>query len=109
MANNYDFGAFDTLIILQQCTTSIGSQGQKQMTFEDYRDVYAKIEEGVNERVYDGNLESSYTLSCIIHKVPELTTRWRVVIGCNIYEIVSLDNGPRLSPVMTLQLNAIDG
>ena len=102
-------GEMDTLVTLQSCRITRGNQGQKVMTFTDYRDVWARVERTVDESVGDGNLEAGHTATLMIYKVQNLDTRWRVVIGGKPFGITAIDPISRLSPLCNLTVQAIDG
>lgn len=102
-------GEMDTLVTLQSCVMTRGSQGQKQFSFADYRDVWARVERNVDEQVGDGNLEAGHTATLLIYKVPALDTRWRVVLEGKPWGITAIDPISRLSPVCNLTIQSIDG
>ena len=96
-------------VALYSMTQTLGDEGQKVWTASEYGDVFARVERVVDETVSDDNLEASAGLTVTIYKVPELTTRWRVVIAGKTYEIGAIDSISRWSPLCTLTLHAIDG
>ena len=104
----FNTGDLDTLVTIQQCVISYGSEGQKTYTFTDFRDVYANVDRRFSEQVSVGNLEDSDYITLTIYKIPELTTRWRVKIGSQSYEISAIDMGDRLSPFCVLSIKAVD-
>lgn len=104
-----DFGALDTLVTLQTCTISQGSQGQKIFTYTDFRKVFAKVERQVDEMVSNANLEAGQIIQLTIHKVPSLTSRWRVIVDGKPYGITAIDTIDRFAPLCVLSLSAIDG
>lgn len=108
MAYGVNIGELDTMVTLCETAQTIGSQGAKQWTVTNSRKVFAKVDNSVTESVGDRNLEANSSISLTIYKFPELTTRWRVLIGTCAYEIVSIDPIERLSPYCILTLNSID-
>jgi len=104
-----EIGELDTLVTLQECTITRNERGAKVYSWEDFRDVYAKVDRSVDETVTNENLESGHLMSLTIYKVPELTTRWRVILEDVPYSIESISNPERFSPLYTLTIRAIDG
>lgn len=103
-----NMGEMDTLVTLQKCEITYGSEGEKIQTYTDFRRVYANVDRRVSEQVSIGNLEDSDYITLTIYKVPELTTRWRVVVDDRAYEITGMDLISRISPFCTLTLHALD-
>lgn len=108
MENKFNIGQLDTLVTLQSCVMSKGTQGQKVMSFTDYGQVWAQVTRTVSESVNDLNLEAGSTVSLMCYKVASLTTRWRVKISNRSYEILDIDPISRTSPVNRLTLHAIE-
>lgn len=104
----FNTGDLDTLVTIQQCVISYGSEGEKSYTFTDFRDVYAKVDRTVNEQVSIGNLEEGEYIALTIYKIPQLTSRWRVMVSGQAYEITSIDMLDRLSPVCVVNLHAVN-
>lgn len=104
----YNPGQLDTLITVLAVTQSRGAQGQKQTTTSVYSQVYAHLEPETNEMVSDDNLEASTTMAVTIYGIPEMTTRWKLVIKGVTYEIVSIDRQDRLSHYYTLSVKTIE-
>jgi len=104
----FNTGDLDTLVTIQQCVISYGKDGSKKYTFSNFRDVYANVDRRVSEQVSIGNLEDSDYINLTIYKIPELTTRWRVTISGQAYEITGIDLIDRLSPFCTLSLHALE-
>jgi head-tail adaptor len=107
MTGNGDIGNMDTLVLLQSCTITRNEQGAKVKTYADFRRVWAKVDHTVDEQVSLGNLEAANVIYLTIYKVPQLDTRWRVVIGEDAWEITAIDSLDRLSPVYRLTLRSI--
>ena len=103
-----NMGEMDTLVTLQKCGITYGPEGEKIQTYTDFRRVYANVDRRVSEQVSVGNLEDSDYITLTIYKVPELTTRWRVVVDDRDYEITGMDLISRISPFCTLTLHALD-
>jgi len=108
MENKINIGEMDTRVEIIRATQGTGSQGEKTWTLESYGRVWAKVERDVVESVESMNLESGHNVRCTIYKIAALTSRWRVRIDGDIYEIESIDPISRVSPLCTLTLTAID-
>ena len=109
MENRINIGELDTMVEILRMVQGRGSQGEKTWTASSYAHVWAKVDYSVAESVSDGNLEAGRTVQLTIYKIPELTSRWRVRIGDEAYEIRTIDTISRISPLCILTLNAIDG
>lgn len=107
MENRINIGELDTLVTIQCASKSIGAQGENEVWYADFAHVYAKVDRNVSESVNDMNLEAGQSIFLTIYKIPELTTRWRVLIDGKPYEIRSIDPISRISPLCTLTLGAI--
>lgn len=107
MTTNTDIGNMDTLVTLQTCVITRNEQGAKVKSYADFRKVWAKIDHNADEQVAYGNLESGNVIYLTIYKVPQLDTRWRVVINNVPWEITSIDTIDRLSTVCRLTLQSI--
>lgn len=107
--NGIDFGALDTLVTLQSCAITTGTQGQKKFTYTTFRKVFAKVDRQVDEMVGNDNLEAGQNIELTIHKVSSLTTRWRVIVDGKPFAITSIDTIDRFAPLCVLSLRAIDG
>lgn len=108
MENLINIGELDTLVLLRSCVISYGTQGAKKYTFQDYGQVYAKVERNVAEAVTNTNLEEGQNITLTVYKVKDLTTRWRVVVEGRAYEISAIDPVSRVSPLCHLTLHAVD-
>lgn len=109
MENKINIGELDTLVTIQSVTQTRGSQAEVIETFTDIAKVYAKVDRRVSESVNDDNLESGRRIALTIYKIHNLSTRWRVIIGGVPYEILSIDDISRISPLCTLTLGSIAG
>ena len=69
--------------------------------------MYAKVERNVSDMVSNTNLEEGDYVQLTIHKIPELTTRWQIVLDGIDYEITGIDPVSRISPVCVLSLHSI--
>ena len=108
MENRLNIGEMDTLIQLVPMTQSTGAEGEKVWTAGSPRAVFAKLETSVDETIGDGNLEADRTMVATVYKVPDLNTRWRVIVGGQSFEIRSIDPVSRVSPLCQLTLNSLD-
>ncbi len=108
MENRINIGELDTKVLLRSCEISYGKQGAKKYTFQDYAEVYAKVDRNVSENVTNTNLEEGQEITLTIYKVVALTTRWRVVVEGRSYEITGIDPISRVSPLCHLTLHAVD-
>jgi len=108
MESKFNLGQLDTLVTVKKGTQSTGPQGEKKFTYTFFRDVYAKVERNVSEIVANTNLEEGDYVQLTIHKIPELTTRWRIVLEGRDYEITGIDPISRVSPVCVLSIHSIN-
>ncbi len=107
MEGYFNIGDMDTIITVQSVTQTIGERGQKKVTVTKYADVYAKVDRRTNERVDDGNLEAGESVEVLMYKIPELTSRWRLLIDDVPYEIVSIDPISRISNLNVITARTI--
>ena len=108
MENKLNIGEMDILVQLVPMTQSKGSQGEKIWTPGTPRQAYAKLEASIDEAIGEGNLGADRVVVATIYKVPELTTRWRVVANGQTFEIRAIDPISRVSPLCQLTLNSLD-
>ncbi len=108
MESRFNIGEMDTLVTVKKGTQSTGSQGEKKFTYTFFRDVYAKVERNVSEIVSNTNLEQGDYVQLTIHKIPQLTTSWQVVLQGRTYEITGIDPISRVSPVCVLSIHSIN-
>ena len=108
MENRINIGELDTLVLLRSCVISYGAQGAKKYAFQDYAEVYAKVDRNVSENVTNTNLEQGVDITLTIYKVAALTTRWRVVLEGKTYEITGIDPISRVSPVCHVSLEIVE-
>lgn len=97
----------DTLVMLQSCVITLNDIGAKVKTYADFRKVWAKVDHSVDEQVAFGNLEAGHVIYATIYKVPQMDTRWRVIIGDDAFQITAIDSIERMSPLCKLTLQAI--
>lgn len=107
MDSYINIGDLDTLITVQSVTQTLGDKGQKKVVVAKYADVYAKLDRRINESVEDGNLEAGEVIDVAMYKIPELTTRWRLLISDVSYEIISIDPISRLSSLNIVTVRTI--
>ena len=107
MESRFNLGEMDTLVTVRKGVQFTGSQGEKKFIYSFYRNVYAKVERNVSETIADTNLEQGAYIQLTIHKIPELTTRWQIVLAGRDYEITGIDPISRISPVCVLTIHAI--
>jgi len=108
MANEVNIGTMDTLVTVQSCTITKGREAAKSYNFQDFRQVYANVELLVEEQVNSSNLDEGKYINLTIYKIPQLTTRWRVIVDGRSYEITGINPISRISPFCILTLHAID-
>lgn len=108
MSNDINMGDFDTLVKVQSCIITTGSQGQKKYTFTDHSEVWAKVDANAQEMSSNGNWEENQSITITCYKIPSLTTRWRIIVNGTPYEIISIDTIERISPYCIINLKAID-
>lgn len=108
MESKFNIGEMDTLVTVKAGVQSTGSQGEKVFTYTFFRDVYAKVERNVSEFVSNTNLEEGDYVQLTIHKIPQLTTRWQIVLDGRDYEITGIDPVSRVSPVCVLSIHSIN-
>ena len=107
MESRFNLGELETLVTVNRSVQSSGTQGEKEFTYIFFRDVYAKVERNVSDMVSNTNLEEGDYVQLTIHKIPELTTRWQIVLDGVDYEITGIDPVSRISPVCVLSLHSI--
>ena len=107
MESRFNLGELETLVTVNRSVQSSGKQGEKEFTYIFFRDVYAKVERNVSDMVSNTNLEEGDYVQLTIHKIPELTTRWQIVLDGVDYEITGIDPVSRISPVCVLSLHSI--
>lgn len=108
MENKLNLGELDTRVIVQECYITTGPEGEKVMQYVPFSRPFAKIERIASEAVSHDNLEEGQRLSLTMYKIPEMTTRWRIVIDEVPYEITAIDSISRVSPLCLLSVSAID-
>ena len=104
-----NIGELDTLVTVQRCIIGKGDRGQKTYTFDEHSKVWAKVERSASEYVGHGNLDRGMTVTATMYKIAELTSRWRLIIGEDAYEITAIDMISRFSPLCQLTLSAVNG
>lgn len=109
MPDVYQIGEFDTLVTPRERVISTGNQAQKTYTWREHSPVWAKVVSRISEMVDNGNLEDGRSLEIHIYKIPDLDTRWQILVNGRPYEIRSVDMVSRISPVCVLSLFAIGG
>lgn len=108
MENKINLGELDTLVLVQKCVITNGSEGEKVMTYVTHSRPFVKIQRTARESVVNGNLEEGQSLYITMYKIPEMTTRWRIVVDDAPYEISSIDMISRISPLCNVSLSAIE-
>lgn len=109
MENRVNIGSLDTLVTIQTCVVSSGSQGQKTKSYQNHSQVWASVERNTSEQIDNSNLEADTMVTLTIHKIDALTSRWRVIIEGKTYEISAIDPISRSSRFQILTLHSIDG
>ena len=108
MENRINIGELDTLVTLFAPTAGIGSEGEKYSTYTEHSKVFAKVDrDTVDSLAYD-NFDGRDSVSLSIYKVRNMNTRWQVGIEGKRYEILSIDQVSRVSPICTLSLQSIE-
>lgn len=108
MENKINIGELDTLVTLFAPTAGIGSEGEKYSTYTAHSKVFAKVDrDTVDSLAYD-NFDGRDSVSLSIYKVRNMNTRWQVGIEGKRYEILSIDQVSRVSPICTLSLQSIE-
>ena len=108
MENSINIGELDTLVTIQKCVTTQGSQGNKKTEYVEHSRVWAKVERNINEMVNNANLEETNSIELTCYKIPDLSVRWRVVIDGILYNITAINPISRVSPLNILSLEGID-
>lgn len=108
MENSINIGELDTLVLVQKCILTHGSQGQKRQQWQDHSQIFAKVERNIDEMVSNGNLEEGNTLELTCYKIRELTIDWRIVVDGYPYQITGINPISRVSPLCIISLKAID-
>lgn len=107
MANDINIGDFDTLVTILKGVKTSTAQGAKGFTYTAYRQVFGKVDLNVSETVENTNLEQGQYIQLSIYKIDSLTTRWRVVVNGETYEITGIDPISRSSRICTLTLHSV--
>ena len=107
MENKVNIGELDTLVTVQECTITRGTQGQKVTTYTKVGDFFAKVDESIDEGVANDNLEQGQQIRLSLYKIAGLRTSWQVVVAGTTYEIVAVDPISRWSPLCVLTLRTI--
>lgn len=108
MENRINIGELDTTVVVLKYTESFGAESELIKTWVEHSRPFAKVERETNESVSMGNLEERQTLTLTMYKIPELTTRWRISVDGQPYEIRDIDPVSRISPLCILTVHAID-
>lgn len=108
METRINIGDLDTLVALLSPAPGKGAEGEKYATFSLFRNVFARVDRTVSDDLAFDNYDGRDSVGLAIYKVPQLTTRWRVSIQGRIYQILSIDEVSRVSPVCLLNLQSID-
>ena len=108
MENLINIGELETLVTLFAPTASLGSEGEKCSTYTAHSSVFAKVDQDTVDQLAYDNFDGRDNVALTIYKVPGLTTRWQVGISGKRYEILSIDQVSRVSPLCTLSLQSID-
>jgi len=108
MENRINIGELDTLVTLLAPTATLGSEGEKKSTYTEHSDVFAKVDRDTTDSLAYENFDGRDNVALTIYKVSAMNTRWRVAIEGKTYEILSIDQISRVSPLCTLSLQSID-
>ena len=108
MENRINIGELDTLVTLLSPTPALGTEGEKYATFSPFRDVFARVDRNVSDDLAFDNYDGRDNVGLTIYKVPQLTTRWRISFQNKTYQILSIDEISRVSPLCVLNLQSID-
>ena len=109
MPDVYQIGDFDEMVTIRERVVATGNQGQKTYAWRERSRVWAKVVRRASEMVDNGNIDDGKSLEVHIYKISGLDTRWQVIVDGKPYEIRSVDNINRISPVCVLSLYAITG
>lgn len=108
MENSINIGELDTIVLIQKCILTHGSQGQKEQIWQDHSRVYAKVERNINEMVSNNNLEENNILELTCYKIAGLTIDWRIIVDGQPHQITGVNPISRVSPLCIISLKAID-
>ena len=108
MENRINIGELDTRITVLQYTETRGDEGELIKTWVDHSKPYARVERETSEQISMGNLEERQVLTVTMYKIQEMTTRWRLVVDGQPYEISDIDPVSRISPLCHVTVHAID-
>lgn len=108
MENLINIGELDTLVTLLSPTPGRGTEGEKYATFSLFRNVFARVDRNVSDDLAFDDYAGRDSVGLTIYKVPQLTTRWRVTIQGRTYQILSIDEISRVSPLCIINLQSID-
>jgi head-tail adaptor len=108
MENRINIGELDTRISVLRYTETRGAESELKKTWVEHSAPYAKVERETSEQISMGNLEERQVLTVTMYKILELTTRWRIAVAGQPYEISDIDPISRISPLCVLTVHAID-
>lgn len=103
-----EIGNFDTKITYLLPVQTTGSQGEVIIDYLPVHTAFAHLQTNIDEFNSDSNLEQARSLNVTTYKYP-LSTRHRVRIGVEEYEITSITPAERMQPFMTINLTKING
>lgn len=107
MENLINIGELDTLVTLFAPTAGIGSEGEKYSTYTVHSEVFAKVDRDTTDVLSYENYDGRDNVAVTIYKVSALNTRWQVGIDGKRYEILSIDQVSRVSPLCVVSLQSI--
>lgn len=108
MENKLNIGELDTLVKVLRYTETKGSESELVKTWVEHSSVFAKVDRETSEQISMGNLEERQVLTVTMYKIAALTTRWRIQVAGQQYEISDIDPVSRISPLCILTVYAID-
>ena len=103
-----NIGELDTLVTVYSVAISTNERAAKVYTPSFHSRVFAKIEQTIDESVNNTNLESVYSATATIYKIPGLTTRWQLDIRGVRYSIEAVNPISRISPFCELSIKRIE-
>lgn len=108
MENRINIGEMDTLIKVYSCTIDRAAQAEKKFTYSLHSEVFAKVEQDVEESVSNTNLEAVASGTVTIYKIPGMTTRWQLDIHGVRYVIEGIDPVSRISALCRVSVRKLE-
>lgn len=107
MADRVNIGSFDYLVTFQSPIVETDLRGSRVRRWQNEGDFFADVDESnADEGVDNNNYNSTTTATITTYLVPGIDNTWRVLVGNNIFNILSVNrvrNKPYLQITATKQ------